>query len=83
MWFFVCFKKVFSNVSRGGQGGISPGLPVNLMFHKNNYNTDFVGRNTHSNTDSNTQTNVNFGPVTTATLLYIRGTSETIAHIYV
>ena len=32
--------------------------------------------------DSNTQTNVNSGPVTTATLPYrIRGTSETIACI--
>ena len=46
---------------------------------KNNYNTDFVRRNTHSNTDSNTQTNS--GPVTTATIPYIRGTSETIARI--
>ena len=31
------------------------------------------------NTDSNTQTNVNSGPVTILTILYIRGTSETIA----
>ena len=30
---------------------------------------------------SNTQTNVNSGPVTTATVPYIRGTSETIARI--
>ena len=52
---------------------------LNNVFSKNNYNTDFVRRNTHSNTNSNTQTNVNSGPVTT--LLYIRGTSETIAHI--
>ena len=51
------------------------------VFSKNNYNTDFVKRNTHSNTDSNTQTNVNSGPVTTATLPYVRGTSETIARI--
>ena len=43
------------------------------------YNMDFVRRNTHSNTDSNTQTNS--GPVTTATIPYIRGTSETIARI--
>ena len=35
--------------------------------------------NTHSNTDSNTQTNS--GPVTTATIPYIRGISETIARI--
>ena len=40
---------------------------------------DFVRRNTHSNTDSNTQTNS--GPVTTAIIPYIRGTSETIARI--
>ena len=55
----------------------------NNVFSKNNYNTDFVRRNTHSFIDSNTQTNVNSGPVTTATLPYIRGTSETIARIYV
>ena len=42
---------------------------------------DFVIQNTHSNTDSNTQTNVNSGPVTIATLPYIRGTSETITRI--
>ena len=34
---------------------------------------------TYSNTDSNTQTNS--GPVTTATIPYIRGTSETIARM--
>ena len=48
-------------------------------FSENNYNTDFVRWNTHSNTDSNTQTNS--GPLMTATILYIRGTSETIACI--
>ena len=52
---------------------------LNNVFSKNNYNTDFVRRNTHSNTDSNTQTNS--GPVTTATIPYIRGTSDTIACI--
>ena len=52
---------------------------LNNVFSENNYNTDFVRRNTHSNTDSNTQTNS--GPVTTATIPYIRGTSETIARI--
>ena len=52
---------------------------LNNVFSKNNYITDFVRRNTHSNTDSNTQTNVNASPVTTATITYIRGTSETIA----
>ena len=52
---------------------------LNNVFSKNNYNTDFVRRNTHSNTDSNTQTNS--GPVMTATIPYIRGTPETIARI--
>ncbi|CAH3105740.1 unnamed protein product, partial [Porites lobata] len=52
---------------------------LNNVFSKNNYNTDFVRRNAHSNTDSNSQTNS--GPVTTATIPYIRGTSETIARI--
>ena len=32
---------------------------LNNIFTKNNYNTDFVSQNTHSNTDSNTQTNFN------------------------
>ena len=54
---------------------------LNNVFSKNNYNTDFVRPNNHSNTDSNTQTNVNSGPVTTATIPYIRGTSETIARL--
>ena len=52
---------------------------LNNVFSKDNYNTDFVRRNTYSNTDSNTQTNS--GPVTTATIPYSRGTSETIARI--
>ena len=52
---------------------------LNNVFIKNNYNTDIVRGNTHSNTDSNTQTNS--GPVTIATIPYIRGTSETIARI--
>ena len=46
------------------------------VFSKTNYNTDFVRRNTHSNTDSNTRTNVNSGPITTATIPCIRGTSD-------
>ncbi|CAH3044512.1 unnamed protein product [Porites evermanni] len=55
---------------------------LNNVFSKNKYNTDFVRRNTHSNTDSNTQTNS--GPpyrVTVSTIPYIRDTSETIARI--
>ena len=35
-------------------------------------------RTTHSNADSKTQTSVNSGPVTTGTISYIRGTSETL-----
>ena len=54
---------------------------VNNVFSKNNYSTDFVRRNTRSNTDSHSQTNVKSGPATTATIPYIRGTSETIARI--
>ena len=53
----------------------------NKVFSKNNYNTDFVRQNTHSSTDSKTQTNFNSGSVTTATIPYIRGTFETIARI--
>ena len=45
------------------------------------YNADIVRQNPHSNADSNTQTNVNSGPVTTATILYIRGNSETFARV--
>ena len=52
---------------------------LNNLFSKNNFNTDFVRRNTHTNTDSNIQTNS--GPATTATVPYIRGTCETIALI--
>ena len=52
---------------------------LNNVFSKNNYDTDFVRWNTHNDTDSNTQTNVNSGLFTTATIPYIRGTSETIA----
>ena len=54
---------------------------LNNVFSKNNFNKDFVRRDTHSNTDSKTQTNVNSGPVTTAAIPYIRGTSEAIARI--
>ena len=56
-------------------GSSSLVIILTTFFSKNNYNTDFVRWNTHSNTDSNSQTNS--GPVTTATIPYIRGTSET------
>ena len=54
---------------------------LNNVFSKYNYNANFVRRNTHSNVDSNTQTNFNSGPATTATIPYIGGTSEIIARI--
>ena len=41
---------------------------LNNFSGKNNFNADFVRRNTHSDADSSTQTNVNAGPVTTATI---------------
>ena len=49
------------------------------VFSKNNYNRDFVRRNTYR-ADPNV-TNTNATPVTTATIPYIKGTSETIACI--
>ena len=52
---------------------------LNNVFSKNNYNTDFVRRNSHSNTDSNTQTNS--GPVTTATIPYMRAPLK-LLHVY-
>ena len=51
------------------------------VFSKNNYNADFVRRNAHSNADFSTQTSVNSGPITTATIPYIRGAAEAIARI--
>ncbi|KAL9978029.1 hypothetical protein ACROYT_G015506 [Oculina patagonica] len=50
---------------------------LDCVFHKNNYNTDFIRRNTHRTTE----TDRNLTSVTTATLPYIKGTSETIARI--
>ena len=50
---------------------------LNTVFTKNNYNTDFIERNTYirpNDTSNNSYT-------TTATIPYIRGTSETIARI--
>ena len=48
------------------------------VFSKNNYNPDFVKRNVYKNNEPNT---TNAKPVTTATIPYIKGTSETIARI--
>ena len=50
------------------------------VFNKNNYNKDFVRRNTYKNTEPNV-TNNDPTPVTTVTIPYVRGTSETIARI--
>ena len=50
---------------------------LDRIFYKNNYNADFVRRNTHRTTE----TNKNPTSVTTATIPYIKGTSETIARI--
>ena len=48
------------------------------VFSKNNYNPDFVKRNVYKNNEPNT---TNAKPVTTATIPYIKDTSETIARI--
>ena len=49
------------------------------VFSKNNYNCDFVTRNTYR-TEPN-ETNTNLTPTTTVTIPYIKGTSEIIARI--
>ena len=48
------------------------------VFSKNNYNPDFAKCNVYKNNEPNT---TNTKPVTTATIPYIKGTSETIARI--
>ena len=50
------------------------------VFDKNNYKDDFIRRNAHRPTET-TETNANSTPTTTATIPYIKGTSETIARI--
>ena len=55
---------------------------LNNVFSKNNYNTDFIKRNTYKPAEQNgTNASANPTPVTTATIPYIKGTSETIARI--
>ena len=54
---------------------------LNTVFSRNNYNADSVRSNTHSKANAKTQTNVNSGHVTTATITYIRCTTETITRI--
>ena len=53
---------------------------LNNVFTKNNYNADFIRRNTYKPAEHN-ETNANPTTVTTATIPYIKGTSETIARI--
>ena len=50
------------------------------IFNKNNYNKDFVRRNTYKDTESKV-TNNDTTPVTTVTIPYVKDTSETIAQI--
>ena len=46
------------------------------VFNKNNYNRDFIRQNTYRNSEPNAK-NTNASPVTTATISYVKGTSET------
>ena len=83
-WFFFFLVAVVNICPASGSVQVSLFLNDSLLkkvFSKNNYNADFVRRNTHSKADSNTQTKVNTGPITTATIPYIGGTSETITRI--
>jgi len=50
------------------------------VFNKTNYNRDFIRHNTYRNSEPNA-TNTDATPVTTATITYNKGTSETIARI--
>jgi len=50
------------------------------VFHKNNYNADFFRRHIYRPTEADA-TNRNPTPVTTVTIPYIKGTSETISQI--
>jgi len=50
------------------------------VFHKNNYNADFIRRNIYRPSEA-AVTNRNPTPVTTVTIPYIKGTSETISRI--
>ena len=53
---------------------------LNNVFNKNNYNADFIRRNTYKPAEHK-GVNVNPIPVTTVTIPYIKGTFETIARI--
>jgi len=53
---------------------------LNVFFTKNNYNADFIGRNIYRPTEAD-PTKRNPTPVTTVTIPYIKGTSETMSRI--
>ena len=53
---------------------------LNRVFSKNNYNEDFIQRNTHRPTTT-TEANDNATHTTTATIPYIKGISENISRI--
>ena len=53
---------------------------LNLFFTKNNYNADFIKWNIYCPTEADA-TNRNPTPLTTVTIPYIKGTSETISWI--
>ena len=50
------------------------------VFLKNNYNADFIRRNIFQPTEAGA-TNKNLTPLTTVTIPYVKGTSETISQI--
>ena len=50
------------------------------VFHKNNYNADFIKQTFYRPTEADA-TNRNPTPLTTVTIPYIKGTSETISRI--
>ena len=50
------------------------------VFHKKTYNADFIRRDVYRPTEADA-TNWNLTPVTTVTIPYIKGTSETISRI--
>ena len=54
---------------------------LDRVFSKNNYNEDFIQRNTYRTTTTTTEANDNTTPTTTATIPYIKGISENISRI--
>ena len=51
------------------------------VFHKNNYNADFIKGNIYRPTEADAAANRNKAPLTTVTIPHIKGTSETISRI--